>query len=83
MIPGVPYPGQSHQTVITLSILLISHDVYLCALLIGDGKPLRFRKTLEISEWSIKNFSGRSAVRLAHLLWEQGAAGSNPAAPTK
>ena len=28
------------------------------------------------------SFSGCSAVRLAHLLWEQGAAGSNPATPT-
>ena len=28
-------------------------------------------------------FSGCSAVRLAHLLWEQGVAGSNPATPTK
>ena len=27
-------------------------------------------------------FSGCSAVRLAHLLWEQGVAGSNPATPT-
>lgn len=26
--------------------------------------------------------SGRSAVRLAHLVWVQGVAGSNPAAPT-
>ena len=26
--------------------------------------------------------SGYSAARLAHLLWEQGVAGSNPAAPT-
>ena len=26
--------------------------------------------------------SGRSAVRLAHLLWEQGVAGSSPATPT-
>ena len=26
--------------------------------------------------------SGYSAVRLAHLLWEQGVAGSNPATPT-
>ena len=26
--------------------------------------------------------SGRSAVRLAHLLWEQGVGGSNPLAPT-
>ena len=28
-------------------------------------------------------FTGYSAVRLAHLLWEQGVAGSNPATPTK
>ena len=27
--------------------------------------------------------SGYSAARLAHLLWEQGVAGSNPATPTK
>ena len=27
--------------------------------------------------------SGCSAVRLAHLLWEQGVAGSNPATPTR
>ena len=27
--------------------------------------------------------SGRSAVRLAHLLWEQGVEGSNPFTPTK
>ena len=26
--------------------------------------------------------TGCGAVRLAHLLWEQGAAGSNPATPT-
>ncbi len=30
-----------------------------------------------------KNTSGCSAVRLAHLLWEQGVVGSNPATPTK
>ena len=28
-------------------------------------------------------FSGYSAVRLAHLVWDQGVAGSNPATPTK
>ncbi len=27
-------------------------------------------------------FTGCSAVRLAHLLWEQGVVGSNPATPT-
>ena len=27
--------------------------------------------------------TGCSAVRLAHLLWEQGVVGSNPATPTK
>lgn len=27
--------------------------------------------------------SGCSAVRLAHLLWEQGVVGSNPATPTR
>ena len=29
-----------------------------------------------------KGISGCSAVRLAHLLWEQGVVGSNPATPT-
>lgn len=29
-----------------------------------------------------KSDSGCSAVRLAHLLWEQGVVGSNPATPT-
>ena len=28
------------------------------------------------------DFTGCSAVRLAHLLWEQGVVGSNPAIPT-
>ena len=34
------------------------------------------------SDQSPKKFSGCSVVRLAHLLWEQGVAGSNPATPT-
>jgi hypothetical protein len=29
----------------------------------------------------LPNTSGRSAVWLAHLLWEQGVGGSNPLAP--
>ena len=32
---------------------------------------------------NLQKFSGRSAVRLAHLLWEQGVEGSNPFTPTK
>ena len=31
----------------------------------------------------LRCFSGRSAVRLAHLLWEQGVEGSNPFTPTR
>ena len=31
---------------------------------------------------SIKKRTGCSAVRLAHLLWEQGVPGSNPGTPT-
>ena len=34
-------------------------------------------------EFSNKFSSGCSAVRLAHLLWEQGVPGSNPGTPTK
>ena len=35
------------------------------------------------SDQSPEKFSGCSVVRLAHLLWEQGVAGSNPATSTK
>ena len=34
------------------------------------------------SDQSPEKFSGCSVVRLAHLLWEQGVAGSNPATST-
>ena len=37
---------------------------------------------LEKVVYLCKCFSGCSAVRLAHLLWEQGVVGSNPATPT-
>ena len=35
------------------------------------------------TRFSEVKYSGCSAVRLAHLLWEQGVASSNPATPTK
>lgn len=31
----------------------------------------------------LRHFSGCSAARLAHLVWDQRVAGSNPATPTK
>ena len=34
------------------------------------------------SDQSPDKFSGRSVVRLAHLVWDEGVAGSNPAIPT-
>ena len=36
-----------------------------------------------VPRFSDKDVSGRSAVRLAHLLWEQGVEGSNPFTPTR
>ena len=35
------------------------------------------------TRFSEVKYSGCSAVRLAHLLWEQGVPGSNPGIPTK
>ena len=35
------------------------------------------------TRFSEVKYSGCSAVRLAHLLWEQGVVGSNPATPTE
>ena len=35
------------------------------------------------TRFSEVKYSGRSAVRIAHLLWEQGGVGSNPATPTE
>ena len=41
------------------------------------ASQLRNKQTLNESK------TGCSAVRLAHLLWEQGVPGSNPGTPTK
>jgi hypothetical protein len=41
----------------------------------GISAPARLQKLA-------KTYSGYSAVRLAHLLWEQGVVGSNPTTPT-
>ncbi len=38
---------------------------------------------LMVFEGAIHLRSGHGAVRLAHLVWDQGVAGSNPAAPTR
>ena len=40
------------------------------------------KKTLPLHHEIVKVFTGCSAVRLAHLLWEQGVPGSNPGIPT-
>ena len=45
----------------------IKNNLYLC---------IAFEKDTQSNE------TGCSAVRLAHLLWEQGVVGSNPATPT-
>ena len=50
-------------------------------------KVLLFKKNLPTFASLLKrnpiiNVAGCSAVRLAHLLWEQGVVGSNPATPT-
>ena len=39
-------------------------------------------KMLNLAFIDDKIDSGRSVVRLAHLVWDEGVAGSNPAAPT-
>ena len=53
----------------------------------NPGIICRFKNKLYLciaieKQTSISN-SGCSAVRLAHLLWEQGVPGSNPGIPTK
>ena len=44
---------------------------------------LKFRNKLYLCIAFEKSNTGCSAVRLAHLLWEQGVPGSNPGIPTK
>ena len=47
----------------------------------GGSNPPFSAKKEDDAESSF--FSGYGAVRLAHLLWEQGVEGSNPFAPTE
>ena len=49
----------------------------------GFKKSRTFASLLKNKATTKHNDSGCSAVRLAHLLWEQGVVGSNPATPTK
>ena len=63
------------------------------ACLRGGRKNMKLRqKTVKYLQYKEKRHtfaslfskhSGCSAVRLAHLLWEQGVASSNPATPTR
>ena len=46
-------------------------------------KYLQYREKRHTFASLFSKHSGCSAVRLAHLLWEQGVASSNPATPTK
>ena len=41
------------------------------------------KKTITFAPRNTKGTTGCSAVRLAHLLWEQGVPGSNPGIPTR
>ena len=48
-----------------------------------DEKFGLYQKSIYLcTRFSEVKHSGCSAVRLAHLLWEQGVVGSNPATPT-
>ena len=47
-----------------------------------DSKISRIFASL-LRNKAFNDFSGCSAVRLAHLLWEQGVPGSNPGIPTR
>ena len=50
----------------------------------GPGfESLRVYHQAEAENLSSERYSGCSAVRLAHLLWEQGVVGSNHATPTE
>ena len=41
------------------------------------------KKTITFAPRNTKGTTGCSAVRVAHLLWEQGVPGSNPGIPTR
>ena len=57
----------------------------------GSNPPLSASNRFDVRIWlrgKDRNyqpckFSGCGAVRLAHLVWDQGVAGSNPATPTR
>ena len=53
------------------------------ALVSGASAARRAGSSPVLGTQTTLKHSGCSAVRLAHLLWEQGVVGSNPATPTK